>query len=646
MSLCSTESQRKARQRGWICSLCLAFLCLLIPVSGVAAQTEANPYLVELIAQAQERQLHRERYWHILLHYQPTLTGGVESLIDDPRFFLAPSGKRDPAAELAATLAVLFGVPAAEEEDPRCRFVARAAWLREKLEIDPEQLPPAACGEFEQVLAKVDPRSATLIFPGNHNNSPASMFGHTLINIDGPYKSRLLSYAVNYSAFTDESNGFAYAVKGIFGLYRGYYSVLPYYVKVREYNDLERRDVWEYELNLTADEVTKMFLHIWELREIYSDYFFFDENCSYNLLFLLEAARPSLDLTARCRPWVIPIDTVRLVRASDLVVEARYRPSKATRISHLAGRMDQQEKALAKRLLAGKIEPEVVAAADIRTAGQIRVLDVAAETVEFRYFRREMDKEEYRRRYLSLLQVRSRLGLADPADADIPLSGRPDYGHGSNRFSLAAGWQENDFFLEARIRPAYHHLMDADAGYLAGSQIDFTNLVLRYYPERRQVKLQALDLVNIVSLSPRHAFFKPVSWKVDTGFIRRSYDDGDDHLAYRLNPGGGFAWGGARQIAYALFETDAQLGGRFRDGYALGFGGSAGLLHNVTDRWKAHLRGRQIHYLFGDPHRHDEIVLDQSLTLSPAHALFLDLVWRNEFGVETKEGKFGWNWYW
>ena len=64
------------------------------------------------------------------------------------------------------------------------------------------------------------------------------------------------------------SNGFAYAVKGIFGLYKGYYSILPYYVKVREYNDLERRDVWEYTLNLTPPEVVRMFRHIWELRDI------------------------------------------------------------------------------------------------------------------------------------------------------------------------------------------------------------------------------------------------------------------------------------------------------------------------------------------------------------------------------------------
>ena len=638
--------QHLARQRGWVFPLCLAFLFLLVTVSRADAQTVEKTYLAELVARAQEIQLHRERTWQILLHYKPARGGGVESLIDDPRFFLAENGKRDPSAELAATLAALFRHPAEGEEDPRCRFVARADWLRERLDIDDLRLAPAACAEFEQALAKVDPRSATLIFPGNHNNSPASMFGHTLINIDGPFQSRLLSYAVNYSAHTDESNGFAYAVKGIFGLYKGYYSILPYYVKVREYNDLERRDVWEYKLTLTPAEVGRMFRHIWELRDIYSDYFFFDENCSYNLLFLLEAARPSLQLTDNCRPWVIPIDTVRLIRESGLIEAAAYRPSKATRIAHIVARMEPAEERLTREILEGELAPGELAAEQITDAGRMRILDLAAETVEFRYFRREMDQQEYRLRYHSLLQARSSLGRADPADTDISVPGRPDRGHGSNRFGLAAGWRENDFFLEGRIRPAYHHLMDDDAGYLSGSQIDFANLVLRAYPDRNRLELHALDLINIVSLSPRHPFFKPVSWKVDTGLMRRSFDDGGEHLVYRLNPGGGFTWGGMARIAYILLETDTQLSGRFRDGYAAGLGGSVGLQGSLTSRWKAHLRGRQIHYLFGDPHRGEEVRLEQTLSLSPAHSLVLDLSWRHEFGVEVQEGRFGWNWYW
>jgi hypothetical protein len=88
---------------------------------------------------------------------------------------------------------------------------------------------------------------------------------------------------------------------------------MPYYLKVREYSDLENRDIWEYELNLTPEEIDRLLMHAWELGPIHFDYYFFDENCAYHLLGLLEAARPDLTLTEgfaggrhrpiRCAKW-------------------------------------------------------------------------------------------------------------------------------------------------------------------------------------------------------------------------------------------------------------------------------------------------------------------------------------------------------
>ena len=37
-----------------------------------------------------------------------------------------------------------------------------------------------------------------------------------------------------------------------------------------------------------------MLKHLWELQGIAFDYYYFDENCSWQLLGLLEVARPSL----------------------------------------------------------------------------------------------------------------------------------------------------------------------------------------------------------------------------------------------------------------------------------------------------------------------------------------------------------------
>ena len=623
----------------------VAVLLLLI-LAGPA--TAAPPETAAWQERARQAQLAQARDWQVLLHYQPSLFGGPVSLIDDPRFFLAATGKTDPQAELDVTLAALFlpADPAQPEEHARCRFPARSRWLSETLGIAPEQLPAVACSEFEQAMAHVEPQRAVLIFPGNHNNSPASMFGHTLISIEGPHESRLLSYAVNYSARTDDSNGFAYAVKGIFGLYPGYYSLLPYYVKVREYNDLERRDVWEYELNLTPAEVERMTLHIWELRTIASDYFFFDENCSYNLLFLLEAARPQLDLTGASRPWVIPLDTVRTVERAGLVREQRYRPSKATRIAALAGKMTPDETGLALELLADRLSVASMETNNLTVEQQMRILDVAIETTEFRYYRRELDQAAYQQRSLELLSARSRLGRSGDDYQPLTDPGRPDRGHGSNRLALGLGGRGDDWYQELRLRPAYHHLLDADQGYLAGSQIDFFNLVLRYYPERQQGALQAFDLIDIVSLSPRHAFFKPVSWKVTTGFHQRQFGDGDDHLVYRLNPGGGFTWGNSRAMGYLLMETDALLSGRFDDSFALGFGGTAGVLATPLPPWKVQLTARQLWYELGDQHRGLEVALKQSWQLDANLSLGLELSRERIYGDYTTDGALLLNYYW
>jgi hypothetical protein len=621
----------------------VAVCCLLLqPSNGLAAAPDL------LLEQARRLRLAEQRPWLILLHYKPDRAGATASLIDDPRFFLAPAGKTDPQAELEATLAGLLDPadPEHPEEHVRCRFPARSLWLSQTLAINPAQFPPVACAELDQAMAHAAPQRAVLIFPGNHNNSPASMFGHTLISIEGEHQSRLLSYAVNYAARTDETNGIAYAVKGIFGLYPGYYSLLPYYVKVREYNDLERRDVWEYALDLNPVEVKRMTLHIWELRDIASDYYFFDENCSYNLLFLLEAARPELDLTGATRPWVIPLDTVRIVAAAGLIRDVRYRPSKATRIATLAKRMTPAEKTLALDLLADRLQISDLATAGIDTDGQRRILDVAIETVEFRYYRKELEQDAYQRRSLELLRARSRLGRADDAFLDPPNPGRPDYGHGSNRVALGLGVRDGDWYQELRLRPAYHNVLDTDQGYLAGSQIDFANLVLRYYPERRQLALQAFDLIDILSLSPRHAFFRPVSWKVATGFRQRQFADGDDHLIYRLNPGGGFTWGDDRFMAFALFETEALFSARFRDSFALGIGGTAGVLTSPLADWKVQLTARQLWYELGDPHRGLEVSLRQNWRLAANCSVVVELSRERIFGDYTTDGTLLVNYYW
>src|SRR6185503_9730088 len=112
--------------------------------------------------------------------------------------------------------------------------------------------------------------------------------------------------------------------------------------------------------NLDREEVRRLVMHIFEMDEIYSSYFFFSENCSYDLLFLLEAARPSLRLTDRFGWWVIPLDTIRVIKESGLIDSAVYRPSKSTKVEYLAGLLSSEQREDAFAVARGQRGPAQV----------------------------------------------------------------------------------------------------------------------------------------------------------------------------------------------------------------------------------------------------------------------------------------------
>ena len=119
--------------------------------------------------------------------------------------------------------------------------------------------------------------------------------------------------------------------------YRGFFSTIPYYLKVREYRDIENRDIWEYRLNFTEHRVRRLLMHAWELGNASFDYYFFKENCSYHLLALLDYADPTLHLADEFLFWTVPADTVRVIASkpglvSDIAYPAfseQYDPAEA-----------------------------------------------------------------------------------------------------------------------------------------------------------------------------------------------------------------------------------------------------------------------------------------------------------------------------
>ena len=620
---------------------CLAFL-LSIPVPATPAEL---PYLQQLQKAATEQKLSEERTWEVLLHYTRTLSGGYQSRIDDPAFFLSPRGRVDRQGELAATLNDFF-VPRKDGEATACRFPARFHWLCSRLGIDPARLPDYRCSEMDKALAAVSGHSAVLVFPVGHSNSPASMFGHTLIRIDSDSKSNLISYAGNYAAETTDTNGFVYAWKGLTGRYRGFYSLMPYYIKVKEYNDLEHRDMWEYRLKLSGAEVKKMLDHIWELQNIKSSYYFIDENCSYNLLFLIEAARPELHLAEKTRFFVLPTQTIDIALDSGVLGEPGYRPSQGTRIRNIIGQLDSDKRQTARDLAYGVQAPESLERSPAAASEKIEMLDAAIEFVQFRLARKELSQEDFNRSYLQLLSQRSRLGAAPAGLYDFAEPSRPESGHSSSKFAAGAGVRRGEGYAELEMQLALHSLLDPDQGFLRGSQIQFLDTVLDYRLPAEEVRLRSLHLVDIFSITPRDVFFKPMSWKVNTGLDTEVQGNGRDFLVYRLNAGGGFAissWRGG--IWYALGEIDLNAARELRAGVSAGPGLEFGALEQITDWWKLHLSASGFLYRLGDDRTAFKVSAGQNFRLTQNNSLSaiysVQFVNRHRVG----DGRVLWNYY-
>ncbi|CRM83317.1 DUF4105 domain-containing protein [Pseudomonas sp. 25 R 14] len=509
----------------------LAYLALF-----ACAPLSAAPHLDDQRLQ----QLANDPFWLSLGHYEAGKISGWRSYVSDQKFFLAKDGAHHPDAELKATVEALYAPASLGEKHTQCVYPARTRWLKDQLQLT--DLPAVDCVEFKQWFKDVAPHSAVMIFPAAYLNSPSSMFGHTLLRIDQAdvqsNKTALLSYAINFGAYIEGSdNSLLYAWKGLMGGYPGLFALVPYQEKLSEYRSLENRDLWEYRLNLTQVETERMVEHVWELKQIQFDYFFFDENCSYRLLELLQVARPGLRLTEQFPLTAIPTDTVKAVKDAGLVEKIDYRPSRERELLERAKPLDSDEQQWVLKISDDQKQLQDPAFKAIGKDRQALIIDAAYRLGRYRANGLERDAERSQRSFELLRAINQ-----NPApDLQIERPGLPENGHESRTWQAGIGTRGDKAFGEYGLRMAYHDLNDNAEGFPLGAQIEILQMKLRQY-EGNNWQLQQLDLATIRSLTPRNDLLQPLSWQVTGGLERVSGKHNDETLVSHVNGGAGGTW--------------------------------------------------------------------------------------------------------
>jgi hypothetical protein len=285
-------------------------------------------------------------------------------------------------------------------------------------------------------------------------------------------------------------------------MFPGRVEVHPYDEQARRYTAEQGRDLWEYDLSLSGDEVTFLMLHLWELRTARIDYFYLTRNCAFEVLELLETAAPRLDLVRGMKTLVVPADVVRAVAdVPGLVRGVAYRPSLETRLHARLGALSITEEWQLRRLLADPAAPWPAAMPDERRE---LVLDAAIFELEA-HATKDLERTrmtDAKRTWLAL-RLRRKGSVPEPRIAP-DWNVRPDLAHGAMRAIVGTGVASQDgaTFGSVGYRVALHDLTDPPNGWPELAQVVILDMKLRYAWARQALTVDTLTFADLLSLNP------------------------------------------------------------------------------------------------------------------------------------------------
>ncbi|WGL60039.1 DUF4105 domain-containing protein [Pigmentibacter sp. JX0631] len=462
--------------------------------------------------------------WRKILFFQHKLFSSAKGIVDGKDFYLAEDGKINLQTELEATIKAFLS-DTESKNSAHCKFPRRLKWLKSHLDDNNYTIPVQKCNELEKWLEFVNPNGAVLVFSSFYINNPSSMFGHTFLRIKNS-SDPLTDSGINFAANPDTSNILAYTYKGLTGMFEGKFSLLPYSIKVQEYNNSESRDIWEYELNLSKEQTINMLLSLWEVGDNRIDYYYIDENCSYILLALLDTANDNFNFASKFWLWVNPSDTLRVVYSyPNLIKSVTFRPSAEKRFRYRYTSLNKEEKKLFNEILDQK---KVLLSAKESNSkiSSAKVLDAITEYIDFK---ENLAGTEESKKYpifrKQLLTSRAELGvISDSIKIDPSHSDRPEKGLPGGRIG---GSYSHSYYLgnlfDLEIYPVLHSIESPSLGYSREAQIELLSGSFRYEAVSKQIYVNKLDLVNIVSIPSINPPLYPVAWNLRLG-MKQDYD--------------------------------------------------------------------------------------------------------------------------
>ncbi len=477
------------------------------------------PFLfsISIHAIGQSNLIYEDQQWLNLMRYRKGFFG-FTSEVDSKEYFLAVDGKKNPKSELQASLKFL------ESKINRCQFPGRYLYFYDKGLVK-EKETFKHCKGFNKFKKKVELDSVSVIFSSYYIDRPASAFGHTLLKINTKgSNSDLKDYGVDFSAMVTTSNPILYGLLGLTGGFLGNFNLMPYFLKLREYNDYDSRDLWEFKLDLSESEKELFLAHLWDMNKAKFNYYYFSENCSYHVLGFLDAIVPRFKLMSTMNSFITPADTIVPLFSDNkkLVKEVFLRPSLISRLRKQLNELSSEEKDIVMKGFDGENIEEDIKSLSLEK--KARILDATIDFIDYKYSNEIFLKEGAETAAINkvkqqILILRSQTPFYIKSTKKVKKENL-NIAHTSGKLSL--GFESSDKDINDRViigsRFALHEYREPTGDLYGNFTLQMGRMEAAYLTESKKTRLRLFEIANVVAIRPFDFINKKFSWNFSLGF--------------------------------------------------------------------------------------------------------------------------------
>ncbi|MFW2374583.1 MAG: DUF4105 domain-containing protein [Gammaproteobacteria bacterium] len=582
----------------------LAFLFLFFLSFSVFPSTQ------NVIELALQQGLHNKLRWSALLHI-----GNDVQHITDQRFILS-SKNFSLKNELVSTIQAFYE-DFSDEQHAICKFPARFLWITQELNLSRSLFPKTTCTGFDEYLLKAPADKIQLVFASENVTSPSSMMGHSFLKISGLNDSdKTVEHAVSYYTLINSINLPKVFYDSLVTGKKGLFALNPYATLKQKYLNSEKRNLWEYDLQISDYERQLIHHHIWELKNIDSRYFFTKYNCATVTYFILAAGKPEL-LNIEYN-WLTPTDVVKYANTSGLLPSSVLIPSSRWKIKMLSESLEDSYQQIILDILSGTADINILYSLDYEQ--QVLSVELLDAYSQFLYAEGRIEQSKYSEILATIKKYKS--SYSTWPGLDISYYKSPLKTPNDSQLSIGFGSMDNRNYFSFTYLPTSHRLRDDNRQYLSENQLLLGDVRITYQPDSNSIDLDEFQIYSIIALNTRDDFTGGISGAWSVGIEQHYNNLLQDHNAFNIS--------GSLGLSYQL--TDDILGyGLFGLGY--GFSDSThyiyaepeiGLMVNEIFDMKTILKVNHVSNQLksDDPYLH--ISITQSIYINNDVALFLN----------------------